>query len=373
MRRTIQLATVSLVILACNASGPQPKQAASSKPPTKEPVPPPDEATKTPEPTAMEPAPAPTPLTPEPPQPDLPADAIAVQLAADLVALDRDELASPEKLKAKLHLPAGTAWPLFSPDAGTKFVTVPIAGERGPLELRLVMKDGTWEPPRGESWRRRNEEIRGVELRGAVGLPSPSPADASRVDVIAVDSDGAADSREAVTAWGDFTYFRPMPADGRWYLGRYVDRAPFHYTEAERRALEDALLDVTQAIADGTAQPGAYIRERYAARRRDQGDIYDFGAGIVHVSDDAGFSVGLVGPMRLPRLFRERGLTFLSTSFAHDYGDMPSAMDGPGFTFNPGRYYFGAPYASSAADMGDPATARFVSFSVRSAPPRPAP
>jgi hypothetical protein len=372
MRRHLQLATVSLAILACNASGPPLKPVATAEPPTQAPPP---AATKTPEPTAaMEPAPAPTPLTPEPPQPDLPADAVAVQLAADLIALDREELTSMAKLRTKLHLPAGTTWPDPSPDAGTKTVTVAIAGERGPLELRLIMVDGTWEPPRGESWRQREAEVRGVELRGAVGLPSPSPTDASRVDVVAVDgSAGAEDSREAVTAWGDFTYFRPMPAGGRWYLGRYLDRAPFHYTDAERRALEDALLDVTQAIADGSARPGDHIRERYAARRRDHGDLYDFGAGTIHVASDAVLSVRLVGPMRLPRLFRERGLTFLSTSFAHDYGDMAQPMSGPGFTLDPGLYFFGEPYASSDADMGDPAAARFVTFSIRAAPPSAAP
>ena len=145
MRRRLQLATVSLAILACNASGPQPQPVASAEPPTRAPAPSPSpEATKIAEPTAAtEPVPAPTPLTPEPPQPDLPADAVAVQLAAELVALDREELPSPAKLKAKLHLPPGTPWPLLSPDAGSKTVTVPIAGERGPLELRLIMEDGT--------------------------------------------------------------------------------------------------------------------------------------------------------------------------------------------------------------------------------------
>ncbi|MCA9663139.1 MAG: hypothetical protein KC486_32695 [Myxococcales bacterium] len=360
-----------MAILACNASGPQPQPVASAEPPTRAPAPSPSpEATKIAEPTAAtEPVPAPTPLTPEPPQPDLPADAVAVQLAAELVALDREELPSPAKLKAKLHLPPGTPWPLLSPDAGSKTVTVPIAGERGPLELRLIMEDGTWEPPRGESWRTGEAKLRGVELRGAVGLPSPSPAGASRIDVIAVDSDGAEDSREAVTAWGDFTYFRPMPAGGRWYLGRYLDRAPFHYTDAERRALEDALLDITQAIADGSARPGDHIRERYAARRRGQSDLYDFGAGTIHVASDAAFAVALVGPMRLPRFFRGRGLTFLATSFAHDYGDQAEPMAGPGFTFDPGLYFFGTPYASSDADMGDPAAARFVTFSIRAEPP----
>ncbi|MEZ4449033.1 MAG: hypothetical protein R3B09_06075 [Nannocystaceae bacterium] len=362
--------TAVALLVACNERGTQPAtppardaaiasassgpEAAPEATPTTPPATTPPATTP---PAITRPPIVPEPLTPEPPQPDLPPDAIAVKLAADLVALDPAAMKSVTKVLAALHLPPALERRLEDKRHNGKHLSITIDGEQGPLELRLVMKNGTYEAPRGNSPMRTTPEVDGVELRGAVGLPSPSPADATRVAVAAIDPD--ASGREVVTVWGDYVYFRPMAADGRWTLARYEGRAPFHYNEAERRALEDALVEATQALTARTSVADL-MTERHAARLDPATGAYEFGAGSLHVQPDGSVAVALVGPLPLPRLFQANGLTRIETSFAHDYGQMVRPIPGDGFSINLGRYFFGEPYASREAEMGDPAEATFV-------------
>ena len=293
-------------------------------------------------------------------------------LADSIVALGPGPLGTPSQLKARLALPQGLGW---SYDSG-KRTSVELSG----ASLTLTMRNGTWEPPSGNSQFIPGEPtVESLELRGPGNLGLVPPKDAR---VVATPSfRGPA----VVVTWpGDFYLAEPQPAgahespagprepkpEERWYLGRFVGRAPFHYTEQERRGLETALIEISRALAKGGLDLPAYMEQRYASLRHenpeqvgyvptgpaDQALLYDFGAALVQIQPSA-LSVRFVGPMKMPALFAAHGVEMIETMFAHNVGQMVRVMEPPGLSIRPNDYYFGNRETRRGAEMGTAAEA----------------
>ena len=121
-------------------------------------------------------------------------------LADSIVALGPGPLGTPSQLKARLALPQGLGW---SYDSG-KRTSVELSG----ATLTLTMRNGTWEPPSGNSQFIPGEPtVESLELRGPGNLGLVPPKDAR---VVATPSfRGPA----VVVTWpGDFYLAEPPPA-----------------------------------------------------------------------------------------------------------------------------------------------------------------
>ncbi len=312
-------------------------------------------------------------------------------LAESIVALGQGPLGTPSQLKARLTLPEGLTW---SYDTG-KRTLVEVSG----ATLTLSMRNGTWEPPLGNSQRdRREPTVESIELRGpgSLGLTPPKNA---RV-VATQNFQGPA----VVVSWPGNFYLaeaqlvevrepnantREPKLDEAWYLGRFVGRAPFHYAEKERRSLETALIDISRALAEGGLDLPAYMAKTYTPLRhanpeqvgygppkRDEDErvlrepaavpeilLYDFGAALVLVGSSE-LSVRFVGPMKMPAFFAAHRATMIETSFAHDVGQMVRVIERPGLSIRLNDYFFGEQKSRRDAEMGPAADVKLLALSI---------
>lgn len=324
------------------------------------------------------------------PAPALPAVPLSTQeaavraLAESIVALGQGPLGTPTQLKARLALPEQTKWSFDTP----KRTSVDVSG----ATLTLTMRNGTWEPPLGNSaFHGREPTVESIELRGPGSLGLSPPASAR---VVATHNfHGPA----VVVTWpGDFylgeaertdardAADEPKP-EGLWYLGRFVGRAPFHYTEEERRSLEVALIGISGALAKGGLDLFAHMAKHYAPLRHPNPELvgyapknddskaraaggsavladvqlFDFGAGLVLV-EPTSLRVRFVGPMQMPAFFAAHGVKMIETFFAHDVGQMVRSIEAPGLSIRPADYFFGEKDSRRDAEMGAAAEAKLL-------------
>jgi hypothetical protein len=322
--------------------------------------------------------------TPPPADALRPEDSDAFRLAASIVALGDGPwspsvlLGQPAMDLTRHDLPAPAAKPatttLVIPAAAKatlpqrfvglgREVTMPV----GELTLTFTMRDGSWEPSTGNAAPRMEEPVVvGITLKGPGGIPSPAPGDAVATEVMADDT-GAATTTTTALVWGRSLSFQQGTIERPFVLTRFVGRAPFQYSPAEQRALEDALIAITMALSEPNAVRDV-VAARFVDRRvsSDQSeDIYDFGAGTMTVRQQW-LGVKFVGPMRLPRLFAAHGITMLKTEFVHNVGQMPVEIHGAGFDLYPGTSSFDGSGRRSGyeAEMGEAALARFTSLGI---------
>jgi hypothetical protein len=324
------------------------------------------------------------PRTPLPADALRPKDSDAFRLAASIVALgdgpwspsallgqpsdDRSPRPRPGAMApaptTSLAVPSSSTASLPRGFAGRgREVTMPL----GDVALTFTMQDGSWEPSTGNSMPRMDEPVVvGITLTGPGAIASPLSADAVATEVMADDT-GAATATTTALVQGRSLSFQQGTPERPFVLTRFVGRAPFQYSPAEHRALEDALIAITTALKEPIAV-GEFLAARYADRKiSGDGDraVYDFGAGTLTVQEH-GIGVQLIGPMRLPRLFAAHGIRTLKTSFAHNRGAMAETIHAAGFDLFPGRYTFAKDgrARSTEAEMGEAGLARFTSFAI---------
>lgn len=271
--------------------------------------------------------------------------------------------------KASVPLPATAHWP-GGYDAVGKYLVV--QDHASGQTLTVSMKNGTWEQPRGNTLPRvRIREVDGVWLTGGGPAPFQVPQGARRIEMLrppegrtsrgptlAVPRDTLTWTEVAV--WGEGLYAHSD--DQAWFIGKFAGRAPFHITPRELQEVERVLGESRRYLEANREKSNLedFFRERFARSR--VGERYRIGVGTYtviphHVT--AEFSV----PVHLPGFFSDEH--FISTSFAHDAGQMVNPVDLGVTRLYPSVYFFGELQPSRREDpMGKAKAARFLGLSL---------
>lgn len=283
----------------------------------------------------------------QPPKTLAPADSLSGVLAQRLLNLDTSKMGPKEVLSA-LAPTAASSFP-WEPRSGI-FNTV-IETPDGPMTLSLILKPGTWEPPKGNSAPRTDTPaLQGVELSGTHGLTLEIPPDAKPQLF-----DGESVRRFHV--WGNYSYFEQGSDTHGWTVAKYNGRAPFHTTAAERDALEDAIMLLAEKINSGTKDLQVFAENEFSSRKTEQ-NTYDFGVGKIHVIHPYAVKATWHGPTQIPRFFRKLNVGMIETSFANDAGQVVNEIKLDELRINPIHYFITDP-DSMEDEMGSAAEAKF--------------
>ena len=298
----------------------------------------------------------PEPAKPEPPATYIEAESDAAKLAQRVIDLDFSTPRDPERVMADL----GLKMPTLLYGYQSSRVETEVDTPDGKVTATVVMQEGTWEQPKGNSAPRVGSPVvEAVELRGPNGLKLELPKDA--VPLVF----DFADVREFMV-WGNFAYFEQGTSERGWMVAKYNNkRGPFHRTAAEVTALEDALIRLTDAISNETDVQALATRE-FAPYHKSE-HVYDFGAGSITVSHPTIFQVRWVGPTQLKRFFTKLDVAMITTSFGHNAGQMVNTIELDGLSVYPSRYYIRRP-DSREAEMGSAPDAYFSVLSVGAMP-----
>ena len=288
-----------------------------------------------------------------PPASQAAADSVGAELAKRLFALDLSKTTSPKEVIRDLAAPAAVPLPW---EHRSHVIKATFETPEGPVNLSLFLKRGTWEPPKGNSEPRAAAPIvEGVEITGANGLALEIPSDAKTMLF-----DG--ESMRRFHVWGDKSYFEQGSDTHGWTVAKYIGRAPFHGSAAERDALEDALILLAETIQAGTTDLQVFAAKEFTARKTEE-NTYDFGVGVIHVVYPQGAGVGWYGDTQIPKFFNKLGVQMIETSFAHDAGQMVKNIELGKLVIHPSDYHFGNP-DSSEDEMGMAAEANLRGLSL---------
>jgi apolipoprotein D and lipocalin family protein len=283
-----------------------------------------------------------------PPASQAATDSVGAELAKRLFALDLSKTTGPDEVLRDLRPPTAVPVPY---EHRSHVIKATFETPEGPVNLSLFLKKGTWEPPKGNSAPRPASSVvvEGVEITGANGLALEIPSDAQTMLF-----DGESVRRFHV--WGDNSYFEQGSDTHGWTVAKYVGRAPFHSTAAERDAMEDALILLAETIQAGTTDLQVFAAKEFAARKTEE-NTYDFGVGVIHVVYPESAEVGWYGDTQIPKFFNKLKVRMINTSFAHDAGQMVEAIRLDKLVIHPSSYHFGNP-DSSEDEMGMAAEAK---------------
>lgn len=192
-------------------------------------------------------------------------------------------------------------------------------------------------------------------MSGAQRLAFEVPKDATRVV-----ADGGGEVHD-LKIWDGFTYFEQGNAEHGWTLTRSMVRGDMHRFLAEEKALLDAILTLVGPLADGV-DIQATLSKKFGDKRVADSHVYDFGAGQLDASQIGLLNVAWAAPTKVPEIFEHFGIDLLSTSFAHDAGQMSVPIKLENLTLYPISYYIRRPN-SSEAETGQAKNASFRSMS----------
>ncbi len=291
-----------------------------------------------------------------PPASQATADSVGAALAKRLFALDLSTTTGPAEIIRDLATPAAVPIPY---EHRSHVIKATFETPEGPVNLSLFLKKGTWEPPKGNSAPSATPPVvEGVEITGANGLALDLPADAKPLLF-----DGESVRRFQV--WGDTSYFEQGSDTHGWTVAKYVGRAPFHSTAAERDAMEDALILLAETIQAGTTDLQVFSAKEFAAHKTAE-NTYDFGVGVIHVVYPQAAGVSWYGFTQIPKFFKKLNIRMIETSFAHDAGQMVESIELDKLIIHPTSYHFGNPDArEDEMGMAAEANLRGLSLSIR--------
>lgn len=225
------------------------------------------------------------------------------------------------------------------------------------LILTMKLKPGTWESPRGNSLPRfKPPEVIGVMLTGPgqVTLKTPSDAEKHVFDL----EDG---TRRHMHVWGTYSYFEQGREGQNWMVAKLMEPGPFHTSAAQRRVVEDLLIELADAVIEGAPDIQVLLKER-AGKYEIAPQRYHLNAATITSSAPGYFHVAWSAPTKLPRFFEHLNVDHLATGFAHDYGAMSQPVQLKNFKLDSLNYFI-RDENSREAEMGHPREATFRSLS----------
>lgn len=225
------------------------------------------------------------------------------------------------------------------------------------LVLSMQFKPGTWESPRGNSLPRfEPPEVIGVVLTGPGQLSLKTPEDAEK-HVFDFDDE----TRRYMHFWGTYCYFEQGREGRDWMVAKLKELGPFHTTAAQRKVVEDLLIELADAVIAGAPDVQVLLKEK-AGKYEVAPQRYNLGAATITSSAPSYFHVVWSAPTKIPRFFEHVKVDFLATGFAHDYGAKSQPVQLKNFKLDALNYYI-RDEDSREAEMGHPNEATFRSLS----------
>lgn len=227
------------------------------------------------------------------------------------------------------------------------------------LTLTMQLKPGTWEPPMGNSAPRINPpEVVGVLLTGPGYLSLDTPESARQV--LFDYEDG---TRRQMQTWGSYVYFEQSHGGREWMVANLTDRGPFHTIGTQRKAVEDLMITLADAVLAGATDMQVLLK-KHASEYEVAPNRYDFESAIFESSAPPYMTVRWTGPAKIPRFFKHLDVDLLATSFADNFGEMSRPVELKGLKLDGLNYYIDEP-DSRTAEMGSPKDAHFRGLNFR--------